>query len=115
VLWEGFTTPLFTAWLELAVAARSDAELRDRLERTGPRVERAVRTVLGTVFGEQAAAGPGYQQAVEMTFELMCGMALGRSLGPGVAESARRRGERGRLEAWKAVLPGIVAGAAPES
>ena len=48
------------------------------------------------------------------------GAALGLSaswlpLGPGVAESARRRGERGRLEAWKAVLPGIVAGAAPES
>ena len=111
VLWEGFTTPLFTAWLELAVAARSDAELRDQLGRTGPRVERAVRTVLGTVFGDQATAAPGYQQAVEMTFELMCGMALGRSLGPGAPASARRRHERRQLDAWKAVLPGIVAGA----
>jgi AcrR family transcriptional regulator len=114
VLWDGFTTPLFTAWLELAVAARSDDELRAQLDRSGPRVERAVRTVLGTVFGEEAAAAPGYQQAVEMTFELMCGMALTRSFGPGRAPG-RRRHEQRQLDAWKAVLPGIVAGSTPES
>jgi AcrR family transcriptional regulator len=115
VLWDGFTTPLFTAWLELAVAARSDGELRAQLARTGPRVERAVRTVLGTVFGEEAAAAPGYQQAIEMTFELMCGMALGRSFGPGVPGPARQAHERRQLDAWKAVLPGIVAGATTEN
>ncbi|HEV7761563.1 MAG TPA: TetR/AcrR family transcriptional regulator [Acidimicrobiales bacterium] len=114
VLWDGFTTPLFTAWLELAVAARSDDELRAQLDRSGPRVERAVRTVLGTVFGEEAAAAPGYQQAVEMTFELMCGMALTRSFGPG-RSPGRRRHEQRQLDAWKAVLPGIVAGSTPES
>ena len=114
VLWDGFTTPLFTAWLELAVAARSDDELRAQLDRSGPRVERAVRTVLGTVFGEEAAAAPGYQQAVEMTFELMCGMALTRSFGPGRAPG-RQRHEQRQLDAWKAVLPGIVAGSTPES
>jgi AcrR family transcriptional regulator len=113
ILWEGFTTPLFTAWLELAVAARSDAELRAQLIRTGPRVERAVRTVLGTVFGDEAAAEPGYEQAVEMTFELMCGMALGRSYGPGprTGSGTRREHEQRRLDAWKAVLPRIVEGA----
>jgi AcrR family transcriptional regulator len=117
ILWDGFTTPLFTAWLELAVAARSDADLRDQLGRTGPRVERAIRTVLGTVFGEEAAAAPGYQQAIEMTFELMSGMAMGRStFGPHAAGSARtrQRHERRKLAAWKAVLPGIVAGHAAD-
>lgn len=113
ILWEGFTTPLFTAWLELAVAARSDAELRAQLTRTGPRVERAVRTVLGTVFGDAAAAGPGYEQAVEMTFELMCGMALGRSFGPPERPATRHRRERRQLDAWKAVLPRLVEGAGP--
>jgi AcrR family transcriptional regulator len=113
ILWEGFTTPLFTAWLELAVAARSDAELRDQLTRTGPRVERAVRTVLGSVFGGEAASAPGYQRAIEMTFELMCGMALGRSFGPATPPTTQARHERRQLDAWKAVLPGLVAGSSP--
>jgi AcrR family transcriptional regulator len=116
ILWDGFTTPLFTAWLELAVAARSDADLRDQLTRTGPRVERAIRTVLETVFGEEAAAAPGYQQAIEMTFELMSGMAMARSTISPQASGARSRRihERRKLAAWKAVLPGIVAGHAPD-
>jgi AcrR family transcriptional regulator len=116
ILWDGFTTPLFTAWLELAVAARSDADLRDQLSRTGPRVERAIRTVLETVFGTEAAAQPGYQQAIEMTFELMSGMAMARSTISPQASGARNRRvhERRKLAAWKAVLPGIVAGGAPD-
>jgi AcrR family transcriptional regulator len=116
ILWDGFTTPLFTAWLELAVAARSDADLRDQLGRTGPRVERAIRTVLETVFGEEAAAQPGYQQAIEMTFELMSGMAMARStFGPHAGSAhTRQRHESRKLAAWKAVLPGIVAGHAPD-
>jgi AcrR family transcriptional regulator len=41
-MWSSFSTPLLTAWVELSVAARSDDDLRARLEAVEDRLQAAI-------------------------------------------------------------------------
>src|SRR5256885_2531900 len=73
-LWARYQSPLFAAWLELSVAARTDAHLRDAL---GP-VDRRVRTAMSErglgVFGERMADdGVGLGM---LTYYVLQGIAL---------------------------------------
>jgi len=101
VLWSRFDTPLFLAWIELLVAARTDAVLRETLRATEARLRRAVRARCREVFGP-LADGRGFEPAVELTLHLMAGMALERSLSGG------RRREAASLAAWKSLLPSVL-------
>ena len=108
LLWSRFTTPLFTAWLELTVAARTDKELRKRLRSVEERLPQAVIRQAGEVLG--GTGQPGVDAALDLTMGMMTGMALLRAVAP-VAD----RGEIDRLlhrslEAWTAVLPQMMAG-----
>src|SRR5438046_1922785 len=65
LLWSRFTTPLFTAWLELTVAARTDKELRKRLRSVEERLPQAVIRQAGEVLG--VTGQPGVDAALDLT------------------------------------------------
>jgi AcrR family transcriptional regulator len=94
-IWASFSGPLFSAALELWVAARTDAELRENLVR----FERQVGRAMSRLFGELAASDARDSAALfELTFHMMRGMALQRILRDDDTE--RRR----LFELWKRLV-----------
>jgi AcrR family transcriptional regulator len=75
VLWGTFEGPLFTASLELWLAARNDAEL---LAALGPQervLGQAIRAMAADVFGAQASQAAGFAAALELLLDAMRGAA----------------------------------------
>ena len=107
LLWSRFTGPLFPAWFELLMASRTDEQLRARLRTVDPRLQDDVRARLDRVFGE-ASTAPGWELALEATLDVLYGLAVQRVLQPGGLR-ARRSQERAVLDAWKQVLPSLLA------
>ena len=58
LLWRGVDSPAFYAWLEIAVAARTDRELRATCKRIDLRFGAAVRDTFREIFGMPMADGP---------------------------------------------------------
>lgn len=79
LLWSMISGPTFYAWLEMAVAARTDPELRPRFEALsagfGATIDRTFREIL-----PPSAAGPNlfYDAAPKFVFALLDGLALHR-------------------------------------
>jgi AcrR family transcriptional regulator len=97
LLWAIFSGPTFYAWLELVVAGRTDAALKETLrgiaERFGEEVERTFRDV----FATSEAPGPFYAIAPWFTFAILQGLAMDRIVD---GEDARLAGV---LQALKAI------------
>jgi AcrR family transcriptional regulator len=96
LLWEIFQGPTFVAWLELAVASRTDAELRARYRKV---CDRFTATVAAT-FAELFPPPDGQLTEVHfvapaLAFALLDGLALRRITGDDPALT------RGVLEAFK--------------
>lgn len=100
--WARYASPLFEAWVELWVAARTDDNLRSVLAPTEERIRTGARTSLGEMFGA-AATTPGFADMWSLTFYVLQGMAFERALGM-ESRQARQRRESRALEAWKGVL-----------
>ena len=96
------SSPLFHAWLELWVAARTDDDLRRLLAPTEERIRNGFRKALGELFGPSAAS-EAMAELWSLTFYLLQGMAFERALGM-ESRRARERREARALEAWKGVL-----------
>ncbi|TMK87078.1 MAG: TetR family transcriptional regulator [Actinobacteria bacterium] len=98
LLWSRFSTPLFPAWLELWVAARTDPELAASLRPLEARLRAGIEKQGSTMFS--AGAGTDYELIAQLTFYLMQGMALDRILGH---ESPKRRIQRevAAINGWK--------------
>lgn len=77
LLWQMFDSREMGAALELAVAARTDDELRRRLEPIVARHAERVRSVAASLF-PQAVGGPSYDLTIDLVLELMLGMAVSR-------------------------------------
>ena len=77
LLWQMFESPEMGAALELAVAARTDAELASRLEPIVARHAQRVRDVAADLF-PHATDGPGYDLTIDLVLELMLGMSVSR-------------------------------------
>ena len=58
LLWRGVDSPAFYAWLEIAVAARTDRELRATCKRIDLRFGAAVRETFRDTFGMPQTDGP---------------------------------------------------------
>jgi hypothetical protein len=102
-LWGRYESPLFQAWLELAVAARTDAELRASLAPVEARLRVAIQNMARDLFGSDGEVGGRYGDLVQLTFHLMQGLAVERCV---LTESrrARDRREAEALHAWKQIL-----------
>ena len=98
LIWTSFAGPLFYAALELWVAARTDAELRESLVGFERGVGKAMAQLWQEFMGGNEAANPRFDDALELTFYVMRGMALQRILKDNDTE--RRR----LYEVWKRLV-----------
>jgi AcrR family transcriptional regulator len=81
LLWEDFSSPLFTVALKLWIAAAEDEELRERLVP----VERRIYTGLSQVAAEVAgplAAEPDFERRLAVATNTVAGLALVREFDP---------------------------------
>jgi AcrR family transcriptional regulator len=97
LMWSTFDGPLFTAQLELWMAARTDPELFERLYPLERGFGKRLSELCSEALGD--AAGPVY----ELTKHLMRGMAVERLL------KTDERKRRAVLERWKALAPAMAA------
>ena len=102
-LWARYDSPLFQAWLELAVAARTDPELRASLAPVETRLRLAIQQMARDLFGDAVEGEGEFADLVQLTFHLMQGLAVERSV---LTESrrAREKREADALRAWKRIL-----------
>ena len=76
LLWSMVSGPLFHAWLELTVAARTDAELRARVAAVDARFVETVRRTFRDLFPPPPTPNPLHEVAPTFVFALMDGLAL---------------------------------------
>jgi AcrR family transcriptional regulator len=81
ILWSMVSGPTFHAWLELAVAARSDPELRLAVESLTRRLRTVVDETFRDLFPEGSPADPFFAIAPRFAFALLDGLALERIAG----------------------------------
>jgi AcrR family transcriptional regulator len=78
ILFEMTQGPTFYAWLELAVAARTDPDLRREVQRLGERSMQLFDRTFRDLFPAPPRATPLFDLAPKMAFAIMHGMALER-------------------------------------
>lgn len=79
LLWSLFSGPTFVAWLELWVAARTDADLAEPLARLDRQFLDSAEQIFREFFADEAATDPELARtAVGLVFTLMDGLALCR-------------------------------------
>lgn len=76
VLWSMFSGPTFYAWLELAVAARTDEALRESVAAVSKRFTENVERTFRELFAPSAAPTPLFDVAPWMAFAVLEGLAL---------------------------------------
>jgi AcrR family transcriptional regulator len=81
ILWSMVSGPTFHAWLELAVAARSDPELRLAVESLTHRLRTVVDETFRDLFPEGNPDDPFFAVAPRFAFALLDGLALERISG----------------------------------
>lgn len=78
ILWSMVSGPTFYAWLELAVAARTEAELREPVAALTERLIRIVEETFRELFPAPPTPNPFYAVAPRFAFSLLDGLALAR-------------------------------------
>ena len=91
IYWEHLNTRLFTAYHELVVAARTDADLKAVMKKATRKLEDEWFEHVSEVFPEWDKRGVLFQLAMDLTQFAMEGMALNR-----LAHDAKARQERVR-------------------
>ncbi|THJ02734.1 TetR/AcrR family transcriptional regulator [Nocardioides sp.] len=97
MLGEHFASPVFTAALELWVAARTDAALLEAVAPLEHRVGRETHRLTVQLLDVDESK-PGVRELVQATLDLVRGLGLANTLG----DDARRR--RGILTQWARTL-----------
>jgi hypothetical protein len=77
IMWSTFSGPLFTAALELWIAARTDPELAEHLLPAEREIGRGARAT-----ARQLCSGPDLDRALELAANTMRGIALQQVLNP---------------------------------
>lgn len=101
MLATAFTGPLFVAALEVWVAARTDAHLRDALVPLEARVGREMHRLAVDLLGVDERR-PGARESVQATLDLLRGLGVANLL----SDDSARRGAL--LAAWKRQLATII-------
>lgn len=99
LLGDHFSSPVFTAALELWVAARTDETLLAVVAPFEQRVGRVTHQLTAEALGVDESQ-PGVREIVQATLDLVRGLGLANT----VSDDARRR--RRILDRWAAVLDG---------
>jgi AcrR family transcriptional regulator len=80
LLWKMIGGEPFYAWLELAVAGRTDATLGRRVRALGSRTDAEVERTFRELFPEPTSPNPFFDIAPKFTFALLQGLAIDRLL-----------------------------------
>ncbi|MGH9185752.1 MAG: TetR/AcrR family transcriptional regulator [Acidimicrobiales bacterium] len=107
LLWSYHSKPLFAAWLELAVAGRTDSELQALLDPVRHRLARAIERISRDVLGASGDDDEAMGLLADMTLSLLMGLAMARVSGVG-PPSVRRAREARVVAAWKATAPTVL-------
>jgi AcrR family transcriptional regulator len=105
ILWSMVSGPTFHAWLELAVAARTDSALRPKVAALTTRFTENVTRTFRELFPRPEGAAPYWDLAPTFTFALLEGLALDLMVTPDSNEIARV------LEIWRGVARLVMSGA----
>ena len=87
ILWSMVSGPTFHAWLELAVASRTDPELRRAIEGLTGKLRDLIAETFRELFGNTHADHPFFAVAPHFAFALLDGLALERIAGGDDAEA----------------------------
>ena len=100
--WRDLNSPVFFTALELWVAARTDADLRERLLLEERRVFAEMRTLYAAMLGPALGGDPRTETLVEFTVDFLSGLSMTAMLTGhlGEREAALRR--------WKRALAVLV-------
>ena len=102
MLADHFTSPVFTAALELWVAARTDSELHEAVGPLEQRIGRDTHRYTVELLGVDESQ-PGVRELVQATLDLVRGLGLANTLTDDAARRARI------LDEWARVLDARVA------
>jgi AcrR family transcriptional regulator len=80
LLWAMVQGPTFGAWLELAVAARSDDELRPAVASMTNRLRATIEETFRQLFPPPPVSNPFYEVAPRFAFALLDGLAIARGI-----------------------------------
>ena len=105
VLADHFTSPVFTAALELWVAARTDPDLLAAVAPLEQEVGRETHRLTVAALGADESR-PGTRELVQATLDLVRGLGLAAT----ISDDARRRGRI--LDQWARTLDDALEGAA---
>jgi len=81
LLWEDFSSDVFTVAVKLWVAAAEDEELRERLVPVEKRIHANMARLSAEVAGELGAA-PGFDRKLAVAMNTVAGLALTREFDP---------------------------------
>ena len=106
ILADHFTAPIFTAALELWVAARTDPQLSEAVQRLEQKVGRQSHQLTATALGVDGTAR-GTRELVQATLDLVRGLGLANT----ISDDAKRRARI--LDAWATTLDAQLPRTAP--
>lgn len=81
LLWEDFSSPVFTVAVRLWVAAAEDEQLRQRLVPVEKRIYASIAKLSAEVAGELGAE-PGFERRLAVAMNTVAGLALVRDFDP---------------------------------
>ncbi|MDQ3571252.1 MAG: TetR/AcrR family transcriptional regulator [Actinomycetota bacterium] len=81
MLWEDFSSPLFTVAAKLWVASADDEELRKRLIPVERKINRATAGIAGEIVGD-IGVEPGFERKLAVAMNTIAGLALVREFDP---------------------------------
>ncbi|HSE70877.1 MAG TPA: TetR/AcrR family transcriptional regulator [Nocardioidaceae bacterium] len=107
MLADHFTSPVFTAALELWVAARTDDRLREAVAPLEQRIGREIHRHTVELLGVDESV-PGHRELVQATLDLVRGLGLANTISD---DTARRRRI---LDVWARTLDAQLADRPPQ-
>jgi AcrR family transcriptional regulator len=105
ILWSMVSGPTFHAWLELAVASRTDPLLKPKLAELSTRFTENVTRTFRELFPRPPGAAPYWNLAPIFTFALLEGLALDAMVAPDNGDIERI------LDIWRGVARLVMSGA----
>lgn len=81
-MWKHWQGPALTAWLELAVAARTEPELREPMREVMAHFDVRIHAAVADIFGPDLFPGELQRTGTLLLFAILNGLSVGRSYEP---------------------------------
>jgi len=104
LLWSMVAGPTFHAWLELVVAARTDAQLKPKVAALTARFGESVSRTFGELFPRPPGSAPYWDLMPSLTFAFLQGLALDAMAG------SDRNEIEAALEIWRQLARLMMSG-----